>query len=96
MKDDKPNRFRIVVEEGSPRGDLYELEQTTRYYVVDNRSGEVVMCFRGELEASFGRESGLWENYTYSGVRAVVLTPDGSEVIVSYCDGREEIVPLPQ
>jgi hypothetical protein len=88
-------RFEVWVEKGAPRGDLYELEQKTIYRVVDLASNEVLMAFEGLMEASLSRETGLWDDYTFSGVREVFLAPDERSVTVQYCDGREEIVPLP-
>jgi hypothetical protein len=90
------NRFRLVVEEGTPHGDLYELEQTTYYHVLDTRSGEMVMTFRGEMQASLSRDSGLWDDYSFSGVCEVAIAPDEQSVLVRHCDGRDETVPLPQ
>ena len=84
----------MFVEEGPPRGGLYVLEQTTYHRVVDTRTQEVVMTFRGELEASFSATTGTWEDYRVSGVRAVVMAPDARSVIVRYHDGREESVVL--
>jgi hypothetical protein len=94
MSDDERGRFRVVVEEAPPRGDLYELEQTTCYQVVDTRSGEVVMTFRSELQASLSRDTGLWEGCTCGGASRVAIAPDGESVIVTDCDGREQIVVL--
>jgi hypothetical protein len=89
-------RFELLVEEGSPHGGFYELEQTTYYRVVDWRSDEVVMTFEGEMEASLSTTTGMWDDYRFSGVREVLLAPDEQSVIVQHHDGREEIVPLPQ
>jgi hypothetical protein len=88
-------RFQVVVEEGPPRGDLYELEQTTTFRVVDRASGDVILTFRGLLEASFSRDTGLWDDYSTSGVREVILAPNEDSVTVRYHDGREERVSLP-
>jgi hypothetical protein len=85
----------VVVEEGPPHGDLYELEQTTYYRVVDTRSNEVVMTFRGEMEASLSTSTGMWDDHHFSGVCELTIAPDEQSVIVKYCDGREEMVPLP-
>jgi hypothetical protein len=87
-------RFEVVVEEGPPRGDLYELEQATYFHVVDTASGEVVMTFRGLLEATLSGDTGLWDDYSTSGVREVLVAPDEESVIVRYFDSREESVPL--
>jgi hypothetical protein len=96
MIEHRPVRFRVVVQEGSPHGNLYELEYTTYYHVVDARSGEIVMTFQGETQASLSRSNGMWDDYTGSGVCEVTIAPDEESVIVRDCDGRTEIVPLPQ
>jgi len=87
-------RFEVVVEEGSPRGGLYELRQTTYYKVVDRCSGQVVMTFEGQMEASLSTATGTWDDYRASGVREVSIEPDEQSVVVKYCDGSEETVPL--
>jgi hypothetical protein len=96
MSEQRSGRFEVVVKEGSPHGDLYELEQTTYYHVVDTLAGEVVMTFRREMQASLSRDSGLWDDYSFSGVCEVAIAPDEQSVVVRRCDGREETVPLPQ
>lgn len=88
-------RFQVQVQEGNAHGGLYELEQTTFYQVVDTLSGEVVMVFEGEMEASLG-QVGLWDDYHFSGVEQVMIAPDEQSVIVRYYDGHEETVPLPR
>lgn len=94
VMDDQPlPRFAVIVEQGPPHGDLYELEQTTYYYVVDRHTQEVILTFRGEMEASLG-DAGLWDNYHFSGVCEVTMAPDETAVMVKYGDGREEIVSL--
>jgi hypothetical protein len=87
-------RFEVRVEEGPPHGGLYELEQTTYYRVVDVASGEVVLAFEGEMEASLSTSTGMWDDYRFSGVREVILAPDEGSVTVRYYDGREEMVGL--
>ncbi|MCP4541419.1 MAG: hypothetical protein GY832_30180 [Chloroflexi bacterium] len=96
MSEQPKSRFEVVVKEGPPHGDLYELEQTTYYQVVDMRSKEVVMTFQGEMEASLSTSSGSWDDHHFSGVREVIIAPDEQSVIVKYYDDREEIVPLPE
>lgn len=83
------------MEQGAPHGDLYELEQTTYYYVIDRLSGQVVMTFEGLMEASLSPDTGLWADYFYSGVCEVGLAADERSVIVKYRDGHEERVELP-
>jgi len=92
---ERTGRFEVRVEEGSPRGDLYELEQTTHHQVIDTRTQEVVLTFQGEMEASLSTTTGMWENYRFSGVREVTIAPDEGSVVVQYFDGREEKVCLP-
>jgi len=89
-------QFEVLVEEGAPHGDLYELEQTTYYRVVDRHSKKVVMTFQGEMEASLSTTTGMWDDYRFSGVREVLIAPDELSVIVRYHDGREETVQLPK
>ena len=87
-------RFVVLVEEGPPRGGLFELEQTTYHRVVDARTQEVVLTFHGELEATFSAATGSWEDYHGSGVREVAVAPDEKTVVVRYYDDREETVAL--
>ena len=84
----------VLVEEGPPRGGLFELEQTTYHRVVDTRTQEVVLTFRGEMEASFSATTGSWEDYHGSGVREVAVAPDEKTVIVKYYDDRTETIAL--
>jgi hypothetical protein len=96
VSEELTGRFEVVVEQGAPHGDLFELEQTTTYRVVDRHSNQIVMTFRGEMEASLSTSTGLWDDYQFSGVCQVTIAPDERSVIVTYCDGREESVPLPE
>ena len=88
-------RFEVRVERGAPRGDLYELEQKTYFHVVDAATHEVLLTFEGLMEASLSRDTGLWDDYCFSGVRRIGLAPDGQSVTVQYWDGREEIAAIP-
>jgi hypothetical protein len=96
MTEHRSRRFQVVTEEDPPHGDLYELEQTTTYRVVDTRTGQTVMTFWGEMRASLSRTSGMWDDYNCSGVREVAIAPDGESVVVTDCEGRTESVPLPR
>ena len=91
-----PGRFQVVVQQGAPRGDLYELEQKTYHHVVDRRSDEIIMTFERLMEASLSRDTGLWDDYVFTGVDEVIIAPDGQSVIVKHHDGLEESLPLPQ
>ena len=84
----------VVVEEGPPRGGLFELEQTTYHRVVDTHTQDVVLTFRGEMAASFSATTGSWEDYQWSGVREVAVAPDEKTVIVTYYDDRAETIAL--
>lgn len=88
-------RYRVLVEEGPPRGDLYELEQTTTFRVVDARSNAVMLAFEGCFSARLSADTGLWADEAYTGALSVALMPDESAVIVRWADGREERVALP-
>jgi hypothetical protein len=90
------DRYAVLVEEGVPRGGLFELEQTTYYRVVEVGAGRVMLTFRGEMEASLSTETGTWDDYRYSGVSGVTIALDGKSVTVRYHDGREEKLPLHQ
>ena len=84
----------VLVEEGPPRGGLFELEQTTYHRVVDTHTQAVVLTFRGEMAASFSATTGSWEDYHGSGVREVTVAPDEKTVIVKYYDDHEETIAL--
>lgn len=96
MSDAAPGRYEVVEEKGSPRGDLFELEQRTYYHVVDTHTDEVVMTFAELMEASLSRDTGMWDDYLFSGASQVVIASDGQSVTVMYHDGCEETFPLPQ
>lgn len=96
MSDPSPGRYEVVEEKGSPRGDLYELEQRTYYHVVDRHADEVILTFEELMEASLSRDTGMWDDYVYTGASEVVIAPDGQSVTVTYHDGLEETLPLPQ
>lgn len=91
-----PLLFEVRVREGSPRGDLYELEQTTYHEIIDQRTGEVIMTFEGKMEASLSTDTGLWGDSSYSGVSEISLSPDHRFLVVNYFDGKREEVPLPE
>jgi hypothetical protein len=91
----RSDRFRVVVEEDPPHGDLYELEQTAHHRVVDTWTGRTVLTFRGEMRASLSRATGTWDDYTCSGVRDVAIASGEGSAIVTHWDGHAESVPLP-
>ena len=95
MDKQREARFEVRVEEGLPHGDLYELEQTTCYRVVDTQTNEIVMTFQSEMEASLSTSTGMWDDHHFYGVCEVIIAPDEKSVIVKYYDGREEMVSLP-
>jgi len=88
-------RYVVQVEQGPPRGDLYELEQVTYFRVIDTRTGERIMTFRGDMEAGLSTDGEGWSDYSYAGVKKVLIASDQKAVCVQYHDGRAERVPLP-
>jgi hypothetical protein len=96
MEKQQARRFEVQVEEGAPHGGLYELEQTTYYRVVERASGEVMMTFQGEMEASLSTATGMWDDYRFSGVCEVTIADGERSVQVRYHDGREETRPIPK
>ena len=95
MAEQVTGRFEVIVESGSPRGDLYELEQKTYYRVFDRQSNQIILEFESLMEASLSRDTGMWDDYQFSGVREVIVAPDEQSVILRYHDGPDEMVPLP-
>jgi len=94
MDEQAPRRFEVVVEEGLLRGDLYALEQTTCFRVVNRLSGQTVLTFEGRLEAGLSTDTGQWEDFRASGVCAVTIAEDERSVLLKYHDGHEETVRL--
>jgi hypothetical protein len=92
---EKP-RFEVVIEKGSPRGDLYELEQQSTYKVLDRHSNEVVLVYEELMEASLSTDDGQWGNYLFTGVKEILVADDDETVSIRYHDGQEDIIPLPQ
>ena len=88
-------RYEVRVDKGPARGDLYELEQTTYYHIVDSLTDKIILTFREEMEASLSRDNGLWNDYNYSGVCEVLISPDDQNAIVRYHDGSNEFVAIP-
>ncbi len=80
-------RYRIEKREGNPHGDLYEMEITTFFDVIDNTTEMTVMTFTGEYFTTLGNNGG-WNDGTYSGVEDVRLAEDGYTVAV-YTAGNE-------
>ena len=96
MSDSTAGRYKLIVEEGSPTGGLFELEITTRTLVVDTLTGQTVLAFESLLEASLSTDSGDWADYRLTGVSEVRIDPGEEFVLVTYADGREESVQLPR
>lgn len=96
MSEQPIGRFEVVETKGSPRGDLFELEQKTYYHIVDRHTEEVIMTFESLMEASLSRDTGMWDDYVFTGASEVAIAPDERSVIVKYHDGREETLPLPE
>lgn len=95
MAEQRPTRLAIVIRQGPPRGDLFELEQATYYDVVDCGTQQVILTLQGETTARLSRDTGLWDEYRFSGVEQVALSADERSILVSYHDGRQETVSLP-
>ena len=89
------SRYEVIVIAGPPRGDLYELEQKTTYQVVDRHSEQILMVFESLMEASLSRDTGMWDDYTFTGVSEVAIAADEKSVAIKYYDSHEEIIPLP-
>lgn len=95
MEQPQETRYIVRIEEGPTRGDLFELEQATFFHIVDLFSGEVILTFRGDMEASLSRDNAQWDDYHYSGVSQVTISPDQKTARVEYFNRPEELVPLP-
>lgn len=96
MRQPISERFIVKVIEGPPRGDLYELEQATFFHIVDTATDEIILSFRGDMEASLSRDDGQWDDYHYSGVRQVTIAEDQRTALVEHFDGTTEQVSLPE
>jgi len=96
MQNPNSERFIVKIIEGPPRGDLYELEQATFFQIIDTTTGQVILNFRGDMEASLSRDDGQWDNYHYSGVSQVTISEDQRTALVEYYDGTKEQVSLPE
>lgn len=91
----KNNRYRIETEEGNPHGDLYEMEITTYFYVIDTHTEKAIMTFTGEYFTTLG-DNGGWNDGSYTGVTDVKFSEDGMSVIVYSSDkDLPEHIPLP-
>lgn len=88
-------RYKIQIEEGPARGDLYELEQATTFQVVDSTNGDVILTWRGEMSASLSKENAQWENFQYTGVSNVTISKDHKSVRVEFYDGTVKQILLP-
>jgi hypothetical protein len=96
MDERATKRFEVLIRQGPPHGDLYELEQTTYYQVVDIRTEQVIMVFESEMEASLSTDTGMWDDYRFTGVSEVAIAPDERSILVRYHHGLEEVLPLPE
>jgi len=92
---DKIKRFIVREKEGSAHGDLYELEITTTFSVIDTTNNKIVMNFTGEYSASLGDNG--WDDGSYHGVTKVEISEDEKYAIV-YKSGNNELekIKLPE
>jgi hypothetical protein len=95
MQRPNPERYIVQIVEGSPRGDLYELEQATFFHIIDTQTDQIILSFRGDMEANLSRETAQWENTRYSGVCNVSISKDQRTVLVEHHDGTKELVHIP-
>ncbi len=80
-------KFRIEVKEHSAGG-LFELEVTTKYYVIDNRNETILMQYESGYSAEF--VAGTWANGTSGGIKEITISEDEKFVLISVY-GTEEI-----
>ena len=52
------------------------------------------MTFESLMEATLSRDNADWDNYGFTGVREVIISPDEQPVTVRHFDGLEETLPL--
>jgi hypothetical protein len=52
------------------------------------------MTFQSEMEASLSTDTGMWDDYRFSGVCDVTIARDEASVRVQYCNGSEETIAL--
>lgn len=96
MGDLRPRgRYRVCTHTRSAGG-LFELEVTTTWTIVDQRTREVVRTFTGQSDASYSTDGTGWEEATYSGVQGVSIDASGEVALVDHGEGRIERVPLPK
>ncbi len=74
--------------DGSPHGDIYELEITTTIDVIRRSDEVIVLSFTGEYSARLG-DNGTWDQGSYWGVEKVELTPDERQALV-YRTGQDQ------
>ena len=95
MQQPNPQRYIAQIVERSPLRDLYELEQTTFFHLIDTTSDQIILSFRGAMEASLSRDTAQWEDTHYSGVCRVSITEDQQTFLVEHYDGTQKLVHLP-
>jgi hypothetical protein len=88
-------RYEVRTVQGSARGDLFELEQTSYFHVVDLFEDKIILTFREDVEASLSKDNGLWTDYHYSGVCEVVISADEQTALVKYHDGNRKFFTIP-
>lgn len=96
MMEPASKRYIVEVREGPPHGDLYELEQSIYFLVIDTTTDKVIMSFNGEIEANLSREEAQWDDFEAAGVCQVTISEDQRTVLVEYHDGTREQFDLPE
>lgn len=95
MNENLEKRYFVLVDQQPPTGGLYELEQITRFLVIDKFQEKILLNFTGKMSASLDRDTGLWGECSYEGASDVNLSDDDSSVVVNWHDGSESTFCLP-
>jgi hypothetical protein len=88
----KASRWRIWEEAGDSHGDLYELERTTYFRVLDWQTKTVIATYSEEMSASYDGVS--WADYTYGGVKAITVSPTGLLLVHQWSGDVIRVDPL--
>lgn len=87
METTETNKKRFRVEKHEHHGGgLFELEITTKFHVIDNRTGQIIMTFDAGSSTHY---TGQWSDESSWGVSHVEISEDETEVLVQE-HGRSE------